>query len=120
MIVVYYGNTCHVFPRHLHHDMTTEDTLQYSKMGRGVLNSMMMVVEAWLLRRSCDSDLGQPWAEHHAAASRLTAPNHQPVLGHAFAEAIPKQQSTCDQHTRQLRCCVYKRHSIAHPACGKP
>jgi hypothetical protein len=50
IIVVYYSNTCHAFPRHLHHDMTTEDTLQYSKMGRSVANSMM-VVEApmWFL-----------------------------------------------------------------------
>ena len=60
-IVVYYGNTCHAFPRHLHHDMITEEPLQYSKMGRGVPNSMMVVEGpgSWLLRRQ----------KHHAAAS---------------------------------------------------
>ena len=43
--------TRHVFAKHLHHNMTTEDTLQHSKMERGVLN--FLVVEApgsWLLR----------------------------------------------------------------------
>jgi hypothetical protein len=47
-------NTCHVFAKHLHHDMTTEDTLQHSKMERGALNFTVVVVEApgsWLL---CD------------------------------------------------------------------
>jgi hypothetical protein len=76
MIVVYYSNTCHVFPRHLHHDMTTEDTLRYSKMGQAVLDSMM----AWL--RSCAD---QAETSRGGLSSRLTAPNHQPVFEHALA-----------------------------------
>jgi hypothetical protein len=52
LTVIYYSNTCHVFLRHLHPDMTTEDALQHHKMGRGVLN-FIIAVEApasWLLR----------------------------------------------------------------------
>jgi hypothetical protein len=109
LTVIYYTrNTSNVFAKHLHHDMTTEDVLQHSKMERSVLNFLVEAPGSWLV---CDKRTSRGGL----SSDCTKAPNHQSSLEHAFATAaaaaIPRHQLTCDQHLRPLHSSRLRTHS---------